>query len=359
MTGNVGRALAAVAALATITSLAACAGSGGSDATAAVGAPTSGGGATSGRYKVGKPYQIKGIWYYPRVDYAYDEVGIASWYGPGFHGEQTANGEIYDMNDMTAAHKTLPMPSIVRVTNLENGRTIKLRINDRGPFVGERIIDVSRRGAQLLGFYGAGTARVRVQIEAQESQELAAALTGVPVASIGAAAMPSTVYAPPAAPAAEPPPVVVAAVPPPVDPSPQVASAEPPPVIAGSGANDALPSDIPLAAIQTAAEVVAEPLPAPAIPPVVWGRTAAPAVQARAASPLHFVQAGAFADPANIAKARAKLHPLGPVEIKPLSVDGRPLMRVRVGPLASEAEAQTVLLAALRAGFVGSRVVLE
>jgi rare lipoprotein A len=356
--GAAGRALTALAALAAIASLAACAGSSGSEATAAASAPTAGGGGVSGRYKVGKPYQIKGIWYYPRVDYGYDEVGIASWYGPGFHGEQTANGEVYDMNDMTAAHKTLPMPSIVRVTNLENGRTIKLRINDRGPFVGERIIDVSRRGAQLLGFYGAGTARVRVQIEAEESQELAAALTGVPVASIGAAAMPSTVYAPPAAPAAEPTPVVAAAVLPPVDPSPQMGWAEPPPVMSGSGANDDLPPDPRLAAAaQPVDEVLAEPLPPAALPAAVRGSTPAP--RTAAASPLHFVQAGAFADPANIAKARAKLDPLGPVEVKPLSVDGRPLMRVRVGPLDSEAEAQKVLLAAVRAGFVGSRVVLE
>ena len=131
-------------------------------------------------YKVGKAYRVKGVWYYPQIDYDYAEVGVASWYGPGFHGRSTANGEEYDMNDLTAAHRTLPMPSIVRVTNLENGRSIKLRVNDRGPFVGERIIDVSRRAAQLLGFYGNGTARVRVEIVADESKQLAAAL-GVPV----------------------------------------------------------------------------------------------------------------------------------------------------------------------------------
>src|SRR4051812_4386212 len=87
----------------------------------------------SGLYKVGNPYQIDGIWYYPAEDYAYDETGIASWYGPDFHGKSTASGERYDMNEVTAAHKTLPMPSMVRVTNLENGRSLVIRVNDRGP----------------------------------------------------------------------------------------------------------------------------------------------------------------------------------------------------------------------------------
>src|SRR5262245_27499003 len=85
-------------------------------------------------YKIGDPYQIGGVWYYPKVDYTYDQTGIASWYGPGFDGKATANGEIYDQNALTAAHNTLPLPTVVRVTNLENGRAIELRINDRGPF---------------------------------------------------------------------------------------------------------------------------------------------------------------------------------------------------------------------------------
>lgn len=117
-----------------------------------------------GTYKVGNPYQINGVWYYPAEDPYYDEEGVASWYGEPFHGRQTANGEIYDMNDLTAAHKTLPMPVYVRVTNLENGRSLVLRVNDRGPFVSGRIIDVSRRSAQLLGFQDQGTTRVRVQV---------------------------------------------------------------------------------------------------------------------------------------------------------------------------------------------------
>lgn len=117
----------------------------------------------AGRYKVGEPYTVNGRWYYPAENAGYSAEGIASWYGPHFDGLSTANGEVFDQNALTAAHTTLPMPSYVRVTNLDNGRALVLRVNDRGPFVGDRIIDVSKRAAQLLGFLNKGTARVRVE----------------------------------------------------------------------------------------------------------------------------------------------------------------------------------------------------
>ena len=123
-------------------------------------------------YKVGTPYEVAGKWYYPAEDYSYREEGIASWYGPGFHGKRTANGEIYDMNAITAAHKTLPMPSVVKVINLENSRSMLVRINDRGPFVDGRIIDLSRRTAQLLGVEKQGTARVLVEFVPDDSLTL-------------------------------------------------------------------------------------------------------------------------------------------------------------------------------------------
>jgi len=125
-----------------------------------------------GRYKVGQPYQVRGRWYTPKDDLDYDEVGMASWYGPGFHGKTTANGERFDQNALTAAHPTLPMPSMVRVTNLANGRSVDLRINDRGPFAHNRIIDVSKRAAEMLGFRRQGTARVRVTILQDQSLAL-------------------------------------------------------------------------------------------------------------------------------------------------------------------------------------------
>lgn len=112
-----------------------------------------------------KPYQIKGTWYTPQPHYEIDEEGIASYYGGTdvFHGRKTSNGEIFDMNEISAAHKTAPIPCVLQVTNLENGRSLKVKVNDRGPFVEGRIIDVSRRTAQLLGFYKQGTTRIHVK----------------------------------------------------------------------------------------------------------------------------------------------------------------------------------------------------
>jgi rare lipoprotein A len=116
-----------------------------------------------GVYKVGKPYMIGGRWYYPREEPGYDRTGIASWYGDDFHGRRTSNGEIFNMNALTAAHPTLPLPSYAYVTNLDSGRTVLVRINDRGPYVGNRIIDLSRASAQALGYKRRGLGNVRVR----------------------------------------------------------------------------------------------------------------------------------------------------------------------------------------------------
>ncbi len=116
-----------------------------------------------GRYKVGDPYQVGGRWYNPREQPDYDRVGIASWYGSDFHGRHTANGEVFDMNALTAAHPTLPLPSYAYVTNLSNNRTVLVRINDRGPYVGDRVIDLSRKSADALGLRSGGTGKVRVR----------------------------------------------------------------------------------------------------------------------------------------------------------------------------------------------------
>jgi len=116
-----------------------------------------------GRYMVGRPYKIAGKMYYPKkYRKRHTRVGSASWYGPTFHGRRTANGEIFDMNALTAAHPTMPLPSYARVTNLRNGRSVIVRVNDRGPFHGNRIIDLSKRTAQTLDFGGRGTQKVRV-----------------------------------------------------------------------------------------------------------------------------------------------------------------------------------------------------
>jgi len=140
-----------------------------------------------GVYRLGKPYTVAGRMYVPEEDIHYRAEGIASWYGDDFHGRQTANGEIFDMTALTAAHPTLPMPSYVRVTNVRNGKSVILRVNDRGPYHGNRLIDVSTRAAKLLEFDGYGVARVRIEyvgrapLEGSDDRLLEATLrTGTP-----------------------------------------------------------------------------------------------------------------------------------------------------------------------------------
>lgn len=125
-----------------------------------LGAPVPKGG---GHYKLGRPYKIGGKTYVPMEQPGYKKTGIASWYGDKFHGRLTANGEVYDMNRLTAAHPTLPLPSLVRVTNLANGKKVILRVNDRGPYAHDRIIDLSRRAAEILGTKQGGIQKVRVE----------------------------------------------------------------------------------------------------------------------------------------------------------------------------------------------------
>lgn len=247
-----------------------------------------------GVYKVGRPYQIAGRWYYPEFDPDYDAIGVASWYGEPFHGRATANGERFDKTRISAAHPTLPLPSIVRVTNLENHRTIELRVNDRGPFVGDRIIDLSQAAAFELGFERRGTVPVRVQFVRLAEAE------GTPPA-----------------------------------PSPRT----PPPETRVARAEPAVP--------RTAASAQG-----PEKTVVVGARAEA------GRSPVctgHFVQVGAFAEAVRAERFAARLSAAlaTPATAGPPRDDH--LARVRVGPLASEAEARA-MLAHLRAsgldGFV-------
>ena len=143
-----------------------------------------------GTYRVGKPYTVAGRVYVPEEDVNYREEGLASWYGDDFHGRLTANGEVFDMGSLTAAHPTLPMPCYARVTNLSNGKSLIVRVNDRGPYHGNRLIDVSNKAAELLEFKGNGVARVRVEyvarapLEGSDDRQLMATLrTGVPAPS--------------------------------------------------------------------------------------------------------------------------------------------------------------------------------
>lgn len=258
-----------------------------------------------GRYKVGDPYEVAGVMYYPQEDATYDETGIASWYGKPFHGRDTANGEIYDMNLLTAAHKTLPMPVFVRVTNLENGRALILRVNDRGPFVHGRIIDISRRGAQLLGFANQGTAKVRVQIVSgpqAKGRVIGRGTTtdeernAVKAAPIGAV---------------------------------QVAQLAPP------------------------AGVPAAPEPAPAKPPAQVEQVEV------AKSPEMFVQAGAFRNYQNALKLKARLGGMGPTKITSVIVGGNEFFRVRIGPIATLGLADQTLAGMIQSGYTIARIVID
>ncbi len=279
-------------------------------------------------YKVGRPYQIGKAWYYPKVDYSYDETGIASWYGPGFHGKSTANGESFDQNALTAAHRTLPMPSMVRVTNLDNGRSIKVRINDRGPFKNGRIIDLSRRAADLLGFRRQGTAKVRVEIVEDESRDLAAAALTEDTAADAPDAAPRT-------------PVSVENL--------------------ARDANTTAPATQPAtpAASQTARAVASAEMAETArprlLPPEPDGIVTTVAVQSRQI----FVQAGSFTQIANANKLRARLIKIGKAKIARATVDRRRYFRVRFGPMGSVDDADRLLTTLIDNGHSDARVVVE
>lgn len=274
------------------------------------------------RFKIGKPYAINGIWYRPRVDWTYEEVGVASWYGPQFHKEATANGERFDMHAISAAHRTLPLPSIVEVTNLENGKRLKLRVNDRGPFARDRIIDLSRAAAKRLGFHDDGTAKVRVKLVVDESMRLA----GLNPALAGKlAAKPEDA---------------------PVD-VPVAAAARELAVEAGA---------VRQAQRRQVASIAMPPPPGGRHGQVVPSRGNG---RDQGGESRAFVQAGAFADGDNASRAGSKLAHLAPVVITYGGLDGRNLYRVRLGPLMSSQEAHEVLAEVARAGFADSKVIME
>ena len=281
-------------------------------------------------YKIGKPYQVAGVWYYPREDFDYDESGIASWYGPDFHGKLTANGEVFDQNAVTAAHKTLPLPSVVRVTNLENGRSVIVRINDRGPFVNGRIIDLSRRSAQLLGMEGKGTAKVRVQILGDESRALASRLKNdAPGSEPPVSAAPrervvaETLAPPPGTKAAKPSSKT----------QPAAATGTPPPPTTLDQRIDAAAN-----AAESRIGQVAEGPPRPS---------------------NIYVQAGTFSKPDNADKLKAALSSLGRVTVQHVIIKGQGLYRVRLGPVSSPEDADGLLDKVIANGHQDARVVVD
>ncbi len=267
-------------------------------------------GSQGGAVKIGKPYQINGRTYYPKDDRNYRETGTASWYGPNFHGKPTANGERFDQNALTAAHRTLPLPSWVRVENLDNGREITVRVNDRGPFAHNRIIDLSRRSAQMLDMQRAGVARVRV----------------TRVYPDGAAPVPVE-------PAPVSPPVVVAQV------------ARPP----AAPPVDVMTPETPTPAPSVAVRSVDVPAPAAPVP--------APAAPAAGVNVFVQIAAVSSADrAAALASAIAGVEGVGPV-LTEASDTG--LVRVRVGPFSTVTGAETALAKLRAAGYEDARIVSD
>ncbi|ABS64715.1 rare lipoprotein A [Parvibaculum lavamentivorans DS-1] len=289
-----------------------------------------------GIYKVGNPYQIAGIWYYPHEDDKYDATGIASWYGPQFHGKQTANGEIFDQNAMTAAHPTLPMPVLARVTNLENGKSIIVRINDRGPFAAGREIDLSKHAAEQLGFMTKGTAKVRVQYVGRAPLEGGLG-DGRGVAESFIAPRVDT---PPeerrvegTAPVTKVATVATAGLPPPAGTVSAPLASAPAPTPPASNM-DPIP-DNPAARPETVQRV----------PVTGTGNL--------------YVQAGSFQNLQNAESVRQQLAGLGRVEIQTTMVDGTSFYRVRVGPLSDIPAADSSLQNVIAQGHKGARIVVD
>ena len=255
------------------------------------GTPPKGG----GRYHVGKTYSVAGVSFTPSEQPNYNKTGVASWYGPKFHRRMTANGEWFDMNYYSAAHATLPLPSYVKVTNLENNRQLIVRVNDRGPFVKSRIIDLASKSADALDIKRKGTARVRVTFIARAPLND----RGSNLAAMNAALKRGAGH------------------------SRLVATAQ---SGGGGGASTAVAA-----------------LKRPHIPASANGK--------------YYVQAGAYGERDNARRARNRLNPVGPVIITPVNGSYGKIYRVRVGPWSSPAQARKALALVVNAGHRDARVV--
>ena len=270
------------------------------------------------RYKVGNPYKVAGVWYYPERDLTYDDTGIGSWYGNEFAGKLTANGEIFDPELVTAAHKTLPMPSVVRVTNLDNGKSLVVRINDRGPFVAGRIIDLSREAARRIGYKDNGLARVRVQLLAEQSLRLEKLAKNGEFPSVDGA--PSIAM-----------PEVEAVVKPKVNITAKSNTGR----SAYSSTNGQSALDL------LSQSRVGEVITMPPVITQIW------------------VQVGAFHSESSASAVLAQLETMGNGEISSLLKAGQTLHRVRLGPVQTVSEADKLLNGVMNIGFSGARIVVD
>ena len=281
-----------------------------------------------GNFKIGKPYTVMGQTYVPKETYEYVETGIASWYGPGFHGGRTASGEKYDQHEMTAAHRTLQMPSLVRVTNLGNGKSVIVRVNDRGPFSKGRVMDVSELAARNLGMVGPGTAKVKLELLPMESRAIAAAArngmktNGVEIVMNQTGRLPDNYNQYMSGPYA------------------QVAS------------NGTVTPATP-AYVETPEGQVPGHIKQGNFYPD-------PVVTQRPVTPNNiYIQAGAFGNRDNADRLATKLGSLGSTEVQPVNYGGRVLYKVRLGPLDSVPAADNVLNRVLASGQSDAIIVVQ
>jgi rare lipoprotein A len=271
-----------------------------------------------GKYHVGNPYSVAGTTFHPREDPNYNRVGHASWYGDLFHGRYTANGEVYDMDRLSAAHPTLPLPSYAQVTNLNNGRSIVVRVNDRGPFSNDRIIDLSRASAEVLGFRRNGTATVRVTYLGR------APLNGDDSYERRYLANQSFM---------------------------QMAETR--------GVRASGQRIVSLAEEETKYASAAWRLgtPATTTPPAAAPTQAPSGNGGVTVKGGYLIQAGMFKQKENVDKARTALSSIAPVEVIEVEFRGEMLSRVRVGPFADKKAARAALGQVTKAGYDGARIV--
>lgn len=295
---------------------------------------------SGGKFKVGNPYKIDGRWYYPKEQYDLVETGIASWYGPGFHGKKTASGEIFDKNELTAAHRTLQMPSLVRVTNLDNGKSLIVRVNDRGPYKRGRVMDVSERAAELLDFKGAGTAKVKLEVLKQESLKVAQAAKSGHSTKGYEVAMNGGGY-------------------PPAEQSYEMASVEP-------AAYDTGP---PPPVESVSREFLTTPSGSGAYPQVqnivpghIRGGEFYPdpvVTEMPVTSTGIYVQAGSFGVESNARALGTRLAAYGRSEVYPAMINGQQFFRVRLGPIGNVGEADELLARLVQGGHSDAIIVVE
>lgn len=297
-----------------------------------------------------RPYTIKGIRYQPQHHYEYEESGLASYYGvrDGFHGKKTATGETFNAHDLTAAHKTLPIPSVVRVTNLDNGRALMLKVNDRGPFHDGRIIDVSQKAAKMLGFYMKGTANVKVECIVEESL----ALQGKPLdhmpTMIAQANIPEAGEIPPAKHRA-------------IDQSRlpvqmMLAQASPGP----TGREVPTPKKRP--GWTAVKELLTPAEKGMAYASAKYNEKPSTSIATAARPSGIFIQAGTFSKYNNAHRLTQKLKPLTkgvPVRLNTVAVNKTPMFTVRLGPVQNSVEAEQLIKRMSQAGYYDAKIIHE